>query len=306
MKSKTAITALLLVLLSKTCVLAQTNAAPLGLACTWAHNLESTADSNKVACPELNDGDADSVVWLSRGEQGQGIDDIINAWQAAGVMWESAQEIREVVYINGPYDGTVYANGAFSQEGSFRLQISRDGTTWEDSEIISDPEYMYFMWDDPGYGALVTDQPFSFRGEIGAVKGVRVTGVVHNWEAGSWNATCRQVLATLKDTGMQGGSASAPARFALYPNYPNPFNSGTVIRYDLAESAYVQLRVVNVLGERIKTLVDGMQSAGVYTAGWPGLDDRGAEAPSGVYLCFLEVTAPGRAFSKMSKMSVMR
>jgi len=306
MNRKAFSTALLVVFIKTAWMFAQTNVAPLGLAYTWTHNLESTADSNKIACPELNDGDADSVIWLSRGELGQGIDDIINAWQAAGVVWESAQEIGEVVYINGPYDGTVYANGAFSQEGSFRLQISSDGITWEDSDIIADPEYMYFMWDDPGYGALVTDQPFSFKGDIGAVKGVRVTGVVHNWEAGSWNATCRQVLANLKDTGMHIGSASVPARFALYPNVPNPFNGQTVIRYDMAETAQVRLRVVDILGRRVKTLIDGMQPAGVYTAGWPGLDDRGMEVPSGVYLCFLEINAPGRAFSKLFKMSVMR
>ena len=173
-------------------VYSQTNIAPLGTAYTWAHNLESTADSNKVECPELIDGDPDLVVWLSRNAQGEGVDDRIDAWQAAGVVWDEPQEIVEVVYINGPYDGSVYANGAFSKEESFRLQISQDGTTWEDAVLTSDPEYTYFDWESDAIGALVSDESFSFKGEIGAVMGVRVTGVVHNWEAGSWNATCRQ------------------------------------------------------------------------------------------------------------------
>ncbi|MBN1892903.1 hypothetical protein JW906_00330, partial [bacterium] len=75
MQRKIFVAALLPVFILQGFIFAQTNVAPLGLAYTWAHNLESTADSNKVACPELNDGDADSVVWLSRGDLGQGIDD---------------------------------------------------------------------------------------------------------------------------------------------------------------------------------------------------------------------------------------
>lgn len=297
---------LVLGLFLSTLIYSQTNIAPLGKAYTWAHNLESIADSNKVECPELNDSDTDSIIWLSRGAQGEGIDDIINAWQAAGVVWDTVQEIVEVVYINGPYDGTVYDNGAFSQEESFRLQISKDGTTWEDTELYEDPEYTYFDWDDASWGALVTDESYSFNGKIGDVMGVRVTGVVHNWEAGSWNATCRQILAYGSDTGVRKEPNLVPAQFELYQNYPNPFNSQTIIRYDLPAAARVDLRIFNILGQSIKTLICDNQQAGAYMALWSGLDEAGNIIPSGVYFYLLDVAAPGRTFSKMVKMFLVR
>ncbi|MBN1560649.1 T9SS type A sorting domain-containing protein [candidate division KSB1 bacterium] len=280
--------ALVLILFLPSFIHSQTNIAPLGTAYTWAHNLESTADSNKVACPELNDGDQDSIIWLSRGEQGEGVDDIINAWQAAGVVWETAHEIVEVVYVNGPYDGTVYANGAFSQEESFRLQVCKDGTTWEDVKIYEDPTYTYFKFDDVEWGALVTDQPFSFKGVIGTVMGVRVTGVVHNWEAGSWNATCRQILAYSTETDVLRAPDLFPTQFELFQNYPNPFNPTTTISYEIAAAEFVSLTIYDMNGRLVHTLVSQKQIPGRYTVVWEGKSDTGELASSGFYCCRLQ------------------
>jgi hypothetical protein len=302
MKKKTVNAALSLVLLASAFLYSQTNIAPLGTAYTWAHNLESTADSNKVACAELNDGDQDSIIWLSRGTQGEGIDDIINAWQAAGVLWETAHEIVEVVYVNGPYDGTVYANGAFSQEESFRLQVSTDGATWEDVNIYEDPTYTYFTYDDVEWGALVTDQPFSFKGKIGTVVGVRVTGVVHNWEAGSWNATCRQILAYSNETGVMDDANRIPMRCELYQNYPNPFNPATSISYETAGTEFVSLMIYDLNGRHVHTLVSQQQIQGRYSVVWDGKSDTGELAPSGLYYCRLKV---GEA-SQLIRMMLLR
>jgi predicted GH43/DUF377 family glycosyl hydrolase len=72
---------------------------------------------------------------------------------------------------------------------------------------------------------------------------------------------------------------SAPAAFALEQNYPNPFNPETTIRYSLPRSGYVTLRVFNLLGEEVATLVDEKKSHGEYDIHWAptGL-------PSGIYL----------------------
>ena len=75
-----------------------------------------------------------------------------------------------------------------------------------------------------------------------------------------------------------------PARFALGPNYPNPFNPSTIIPYQLAASSQVRLEVFNLLGQRIATLVDGERPAGFHTATWHATDGTGRAVAAGVYI----------------------
>ena len=72
--------------------------------------------------------------------------------------------------------------------------------------------------------------------------------------------------------------------FVLGPNYPNPFNPSTLIPYKLASSGYVRLAVFNLLGQRLATLVDGVQPAGAHRARWDGTDAAGQAAAAGVYV----------------------
>ena len=75
-----------------------------------------------------------------------------------------------------------------------------------------------------------------------------------------------------------------PARFALGPNYPNPFNPSTIIPYQLAASSQVRLEVFNLLGQRIATLVDEARPAGFHTATWHATDEVGRAVAAGVYI----------------------
>ncbi len=76
-----------------------------------------------------------------------------------------------------------------------------------------------------------------------------------------------------------GGSAALPHSFAVHPNYPNPFNPATSIRYDLPEASHVSLVVYDVLGREVVELVNGMQDAGFKSVEW-----NAAGVASGVYL----------------------
>jgi hypothetical protein len=75
-----------------------------------------------------------------------------------------------------------------------------------------------------------------------------------------------------------------PAQFALSNNYPNPFNPTTNINYQLAEDAQVTLKIYNMLGQEVKTIISEAQEAGYYTAKWDGNNDFGARVSSGVYI----------------------
>jgi PKD repeat protein len=84
-----------------------------------------------------------------------------------------------------------------------------------------------------------------------------------------------------------------PGRFALHQNYPNPFNPTTSIQYSVASnqtthhSPLVTLKIFNLLGQEVRTLVDEVQPAGCYSVIWDGRDSQGTDMVSGVYYCRL-------------------
>ena len=86
-------------------------------------------------------------------------------------------------------------------------------------------------------------------------------------------------------------TASAPVRFALTQNQPNPFNPSTAIGFSLPEAGAVSLHVFDVNGHLVRTLASGPHAAGAHTVSWDGSDDRGQAAPSGIYL--YRLTASG-------------
>ena len=76
-----------------------------------------------------------------------------------------------------------------------------------------------------------------------------------------------------------------PEAHFLYPNYPNPFNPTTVIRYDLPTPGLVDLAIYNAVGQHVRTLVRQDQQAGTHGIVWDGRDQQGRAAASGLYLC---------------------
>ena len=78
-----------------------------------------------------------------------------------------------------------------------------------------------------------------------------------------------------------------PTTPTLYPNYPNPFNARTTIRFVLTSPSSSELVVHNILGQRIRRLIDQVLGAGEHTSIWDGLDDNGQPVASGVYLISL-------------------
>ena len=74
-----------------------------------------------------------------------------------------------------------------------------------------------------------------------------------------------------------------PTTFSLQQNYPNPFNPTTKIDYELKRQSHTVLKNYNSLGEKVKTLVDGIQNPGKYSINWNGVDDKGLALPTGQY-----------------------
>ncbi|MEE4312312.1 MAG: malectin domain-containing carbohydrate-binding protein [candidate division KSB1 bacterium] len=93
-----------------------------------------------------------------------------------------------------------------------------------------------------------------------------------------------------------------PQEYKLWQNYPNPFNNATVITFDLPEESMVDLRIFNLLGQQIVTLVNESRNAGTHQIHWNGLDEYGNDVPTGVYVCVIQTGE----YRKTMKMMLMK
>jgi hypothetical protein len=94
-----------------------------------------------------------------------------------------------------------------------------------------------------------------------------------------------------------GASGVIPTEYALYQNYPNPFNSTTTIRYDLSESGWVTMRVFNVLGQSVVTLVNSEMPAGRHA-----VDLDASTLTSGLYIYIIQANS----FSDRKKLLMLK
>jgi hypothetical protein len=79
---------------------------------------------------------------------------------------------------------------------------------------------------------------------------------------------CKWTREPISIVGVTEGSSGIPKVYALYQNYPNPFNPTSIIRYDLPKSSFVTLKIYDVLGRQVSTLVNERQEPGVHQVNW--------------------------------------
>ena len=93
-----------------------------------------------------------------------------------------------------------------------------------------------------------------------------------------------------------------PKDFGMSQNYPNPFNSQTKIEFQLPSHSSVKLEIFNILGEKIKTLLNDEKSPGYYSINWEGKNDFGNSVNSGIYF----VKFSSDKFSDIKKMTLLK
>ncbi len=103
-------------------------------------------------------------------------------------------------------------------------------------------------------------------------------------------------------TSVEHRSEALPRVYQLYQNYPNPFNPATTIKLALPRAGRVTLQLYNLLGQRVRTLLERQMDAGYAEVRWDGKDEQQRVVPSGVYL----VRIQAGEFSATRKVIVMR
>ncbi|NQT25268.1 S8 family serine peptidase [candidate division KSB1 bacterium] len=127
-----------------------------------------------------------------------------------------------------------------------------------------------------------------------------------DWEGnpstGPWDAPLR--VYTLSDTSNEDIPIpmDQPSAIHLFPNYPNPFNQETHIVFDLNITTHVQLKIYNINGQVVRTLLSKQLSPGFKRVVWDGRDEQGVSVASGLYLSHLKTDKQ----SRIVKMSLLR
>ncbi len=96
--------------------------------------------------------------------------------------------------------------------------------------------------------------------------------------------------------------AALPTSFSLQQNHPNPFNPTTTISFSIPRGGHVSLDVLNILGQRVNTLVDENYPAGTHEVMWDGKDNNGSPAATGIY--FYRITS--NEFTSTRKMLLVK
>jgi hypothetical protein len=111
-----------------------------------------------------------------------------------------------------------------------------------------------------------------------------------------------RLSATPTDVKDQADNTRIPSNFVLFDNYPNPFNPETMIKYQLSQNAHVELAIFNLLGQKVRVLVDGAHTTGSYEVRWDGTDDFGNQVSSGIYVYRLKAAG----FTDSKKMVLLQ
>ena len=98
-------------------------------------------------------------------------------------------------------------------------------------------------------------------------------------------------------TGINSVSQVNPDKYELFQNYPNPFNPTTTIKYSISSNTAVKMRIYDVLGKEVATLVNQVQTAGTYK-----VDFDASKLSSGVYFYKLEAGQ----FTEVKKMTLLK
>ena len=151
--------------------------------------------------------------------------------------------------------------------------------------------------------------------KIGSVNGQGTTTTPHKYSFTDQHVEIGSYYYRLKQVDFDGSfefsdeilvMVAAPKTFSLEQNYPNPFNPETVIRYRIPEldqaSVAVELKIYNLLGDVVRTLVQKDQGAGYYSVSWDGRNERGDFVAAGTYLYQLRAGH----FIRTNKMLLLR
>ncbi len=254
-----------------------------------------------------------------------------NGWEIIG-DWDIIEDAH-----TGNYSLTDSPDEFYSSNSTVMITTSNpiSLTDAEDDAIFSFWQKYYTEWDNDICLVEISTDGNNWE-QIYSISGVyqswhRILLPLKNWIGGSilirfklttdatltdpgWTIDDIKIISSAK-TGIDDNAFFLSNRLKLYQNYPNPFpakggsrcisgNPTTKIRYSIPKDSAVELKIYNIKGELVKTLVNEKMLAGFYNVVWNGKDDQGNEVASGIY--FYKIRTDKSQYIRTKKMLLLR
>jgi hypothetical protein len=220
-----------------------------------------------ICFSDLRSGSSDRDIWLIKSTN-RG-----NNWSApVRVNNDSPGHMQELPWICVDrvtgyiwivfYDSRNYTN--INHYDTYVARSTDGGNTFQNVKVSgSNASTLSYFWNGD-YINIV-----AYNNKVRPIWGSAVTSTACNL----WTA----IIDTFT-IGIQPISNEVPEKFLLYQNYPNPFNPSTNIKYQITDNKFVTLKIFNILGKEVETMVNEKQSPGTYEVSWDGIN-----YPSGIY-----------------------
>lgn len=225
----------------------------------------------------------------------------VDLWEGPAVMvditaggsadWH-VQLMQNMPLIAGhAYSISFFADAMDTHPASFMLQLNADPYTvyYQENFTIADMDVEF------GPFEYIPDQDYpstNFIFNLGNTVGTVMIDAVEIIDP---------EVTSVKESGKKV-SAANPSTLLLSQNFPNPFNSSTRIQYTLPEDAETYLRILNIQGQVVRTLLQQEQTPGVYHVTWDGRNNQGQSLPSGLYFYEIRAYGDSRLYSTAQKM----
>ena len=273
----------------------------------WGAIFLDDGGNNELAAPVITSADENGIAGLTIP---QGIVEIFsdNASQAENYLATVLADSSGIFSWDGTTDQafittTVTDSGgntsALSNSVSLPVELSSFNVQVLENNVVR------LLWstasETNNFGFYIErkadDNPYT---EIGFVKGNGTTQSANYYSFDDKPPLSGKLTYQLRQVDFDGASSSsqavevnlAPMRSFLLPAYPNPFNSSTMIKFNLQKAEHVKIRILNIRGELVRVLADHQMKAGEHTLHWRGMNANGVQVPSGIY--FIQLVAKNK------------
>ena len=183
--------------------------------------------------------------------------------------------------IEGPLPVELTSFEAVTGNGQVQLQWRTESETDNDHFVLykrtAGTEEFSAMTQIPGHGTISIPQEYQYTDRS------VVNGVTYEYQISDVDINGRETRHNLTVSATPSFDAMVVSEYTLHQNYPNPFNSSTIIRFDIKEAGKVSLKIFDLMGREVATLVNSELSSGSHTVSW---DASGLA--SGIYLYKME------------------